>query len=334
MKAITYHRYGPPEIIRYSDIEKPQPAKDEVLIRVCAASVNPYDWHFLRGKPAFVRIFTGLRQPKSPRLGADVAGYVEANSDGAAGFKLGDAVYGTCKGSFAEYACAPVSTLALKPANLSFAQAAAVPIAAITALQGLRDVAGLQTGQSVLINGAAGGVGTFAVQLARWLGAAVTGVCSTRNLELVRSLGASQCVDYTCQDFATMGTRYDVIFDLVGNRPLADFRRALAPRGVFIGCGGGGPDQSGSVLIARMLTQSVLSRFASQRLTGVLAKVNPANLNILRELIESGIVTPAIDRTYPLSQTRDAIRYLENGHARGKVVISVDESIPTALPVA
>jgi NADPH:quinone reductase-like Zn-dependent oxidoreductase len=328
MKAITYSHYGSPDVLEFSEIQIPQPGKQEVLIRVHAASCNPYDWHFLRGAPGFVRLFTGLGRPKNPRLGADVSGTVELVGQAVTQFKPGDPVFGTCKGSFAEYACANPSSLARKPDSLSHSRAAALPIAAITALQALRDVAAVKPGQTVLINGAAGGVGTFAVQIARWLGARVTGVCSTRNMELVRSLGAERVIDYTCRDFTIPAfpdhaEHYDVLFDLIANRTLAELRRILTPRGIFIGCGGGGPDTPSAHLIGRMLGQTLLSPFVSQKLTGILARVNSADLEILAALVQSETITPIIDRTYPLSRTAEAMRYLELGHARGKVIISI-----------
>jgi len=240
MQAIVYHRYGSPDVLELEEIPKPAPAEDQVLIRVHAASVNPYDWHFLRATPSFIRLFTGLRRPKFPRLGADVAGVVEAVGAKVTPFKPGDDVFGTAKGSFAEYACATASQLAVKPQEISFEQAACLPIAGITALQGLRDKGKAQTGQNVLINGAAGGVGTFAVQIAKSLGARVTGVCSTRNVELLRSIGADEVIDYTREDFAHSTQRYDLLFDLVGNRSLADCLRAVQPHGTYISCSGGG----------------------------------------------------------------------------------------------
>jgi NADPH:quinone reductase-like Zn-dependent oxidoreductase len=323
MQAVLYRRYGPPEVLEYSETNKPVAVAHEVLVRVCAASVNPYDWHFLRGTPSFIRVLTGIGKPKSNRLGADLAGVVESVGPEVTRFKPGDAVFGTGRGAFAQYACAKETELALKPETISFEQAAAVPIAGITALQALRDRGNLQPGQAVLINGAAGGVGTFAVQIAAALGASVTGVCSTRNVELVHSLGAVRVIDYTRDDFALQAERYDVIFDLIGNRSLAEFRRALKPKGVFIGCGGGGPDTSSAALLAGMLGRALLAPFASQRLTGVLARINTGDLNVLGELMSAGKVKPSIDRSYPLAETADAIRYVETCHAHGKVIIAV-----------
>lgn len=323
MQAITYHRYGPPDVLEFEEIPKPTPAEDQVLIRVHAASVNPYDWHFLRGTPSFIRLFTGMRGPKFPRLGADVSGVVEAIGANVATFKPGDAVFGQAKGSFAEYACAAASQLAFKPEGISFEQAACLPIAGITALQGLRDKANVQAGQTVLINGAAGGVGTFAVQIAKSLGARVNGVCSTRNVELVRRIGADEVIDYTRDDFARSAQRYDLLFDLVGNRSLADCLRAVEPHGTYISCGGGGPDQSSMHLLSGMLRNVVQSRLVSQKMPGLLAKINRDDLAVLADLVQSGKVIPVVERTYSLRETAEAIRHVESGHVRGKVVIVV-----------
>jgi NADPH:quinone reductase-like Zn-dependent oxidoreductase len=323
MKAIVYERYGPPEVLSLKEIDKPVPAQGEVLVRVHAASVNPYDWHFLRGTPAFIRLFIGMGKPRSPRVGADVAGVVEAIGPGVTRFKAGDAVFGTCKGSFAEFACGKESNLALKPAGVPFEQAASLPIAGLTALQGLRDCARVQPGQTVLINGAAGGVGTFAVQIAHSMGARVTGVSSARNGEQVRSLGADQVIDYAQEDFTQSAAKWDVVFDLVGNRTLAEFRRALQPKGVFVSCGGGGPDKKASELSGIMFGKMLIAPFVSQRLTGVFAKMNAADLSALAAMIETGTLKTVIDRTYALAETADAVRYVETGHARGKVIIAV-----------
>ena len=323
MQAMVYRRYGPPDVLACEEIDKPVPAQGEILIQVRAGSVNPYDWHFLRGTPSFVRLFTGLSRPKSPRLGADVAGVVVAVGAGAARFKSGDAVFGVCKGAFAEYACGKEAELALKPEQVSFEGAASVPIAGITALQGLRDCGRVQSGQRVLLNGAAGGVGTFAVQIGKWLGAHITGVCSTRNVGLVQAIGADCVIDYTVQDFTRNDEKYDVVFDLVSNHSLKAMRRVLRPKGIFVGCGGGGPDKPGGELLAAMLGRLVASPFTSQKLTGVMAKVNAADLNVLGELLQSGKIKPVLDRSYPLREVPDAIRYVESCHARGKVTIAV-----------
>jgi NADPH:quinone reductase-like Zn-dependent oxidoreductase len=323
MKAIVYHRYGPPEVLSLEEIDKPVPSDDQVLIQVRAASVNPYDWHFMRGTPRFARIFMGLGKPKSPRLGTDVAGVVESVGRNIKRFKPGDAVFGGGKGAFAEYACAKESELALMPQSIPIQQAASVPIAGLTALQGLRDNGHLQPGQSVLINGAAGGVGTFAVQIARSFGAHVTGVCSTRNIDLVHSIGAEKVIDYTREDFTAGATRYDVIFDLVGNHSLAALRRVLQPTGTFVACGGGGPDKSSLDLLLPMFQQLATAPFTKQKLTGVFAKFNQQDLALLAEMIESGKVKPVLDRTYSLGDVPDAIRYVEGCHARGKVTIAI-----------
>jgi NADPH:quinone reductase-like Zn-dependent oxidoreductase len=323
MKAILYDHYGPPDVLQYESVETPVPVGDQVLIRVRASSVNPYDWRFIRGTPVFIRLFTGMRAPKSRRLGADVAGVVQAVGSNVTQFKIGDAVFGTAQGSFAECACASQSTLALKPENLSWEQAAAVPIAGITALQGLRDKAGIRAGQHILINGASGGVGTFAVQIAKSFEARVTAVCSTRNIDLVRSLGADCVIDYTREDFARQNTRYDVLFDLVGNRPLSDCLRALHPKGIYIGCGGGGPNRSSAELMGSILYSLARAPFTSQKMPGFLAKINTADLDFLAGLLRSTKVVPVLDRTYTLAETAEAIRYLEKGHVRGKVAITV-----------
>ena len=270
-------------------------------------------------------MFTGLGKPKSPRLGADVAGIVEAVGTGVERFKPGDAVFGTGKGAFAEYACAPEKTITLKPAKLTFTQAASIPIAGITALQGLRDCGRLKPQQSVLINGAAGGVGTFAVQIARSHGAHVTGVCSTRNLELVRAIGAERVIDYTQEDFTRSGETYDVIFDLVGNHSVSSLRRALHPRGIYVGCGGGGPERGSTDLLRMMIGRVVVAPFASQKLTGVFAKVTSGDLEVLGELAASGKITPVLDQGFSLAEAAAAIRYVEQCHARGKVTIAVSQ---------
>jgi NADPH:quinone reductase-like Zn-dependent oxidoreductase len=323
MKAIVYYSYGSPDVLEYGDVERPEPADDQVLVKIRFSSVNPYDWHFLRGTPTFIRLFTGIVKPKSPRLGADVAGEVAAIGSRVTRFKPGDPVFGTCRGSFAEFACAPEKNLALKPAGITFEQAAALPIAGITALQGLRDCGRLQSGQSVLINGAAGGVGTFAVQIAKHFGARVTGVCSLRNVEMVRSIGADAVIDYTQEDFTQLPERHDVLFDLVGNRPLSAMRRALRPRGTYVGCGGGGPERGSGELLAARAGRFLSAPFVRQKLTGVLAKINPRDLEVLGELVRSEKVTPVFDRTFPLAETAQAIRYVEQGHARGKVIVSI-----------
>ena len=322
MKAIVYSTYGSPDVLRLEEIDKPTPNDDEVLIKVRAASVNPIDWHFMRGTPYFLRMMTGLRKPKVIRLGFDVAGQVEAVGSNVTQFKPGDDVFGSSRGAFAEYACTSESKLALKPDNLTFEQAAAIPCAGLTALQALRDKGHIQPGQRVLINGAAGGVGTFAVQLAKWFGAEVTGVCSTRNVELVRSLGADQVVDYTQEDFSKGTQRYDIILDNVGNHSFSACRRVLNPKGVCVGVGA----QSERWMIgslASALTDSLLSQFRSRKFAVFVTKPRKGDLTVLRELMATGKVTPVIDRRYSLSEVPEATRYVEEGHARGKVIITL-----------
>jgi NADPH:quinone reductase-like Zn-dependent oxidoreductase len=323
MKAIVYTEYGPPDVLRYMEVPKPTPGDDEVLIRIRAASLNPLDWHFMRGTPYLVRVLSGLRRPKVTRLGVDVAGQVEAVGKNVAELRAGAEVFGSCKGAFAEYVCASEKSLALKPANVTFEQAAAVPVAAFTALQSLRDKGHIQPGQKVLIHGAAGGVGTFAVQIAKAFGANVTGVCSTRNVDMVRSLGADQVIDYTREDFTRGQERYDLILDMIGNHSMSDCRRVLTPEGTLLMVGG--PDEGlwlGPLI--GPLQAAVVSRFVRQKLVTVLAHASRDDLIVMRGLLEAGKVTPVIDRTYPLKDAPDAIRYLEEGHARGKVVITMD----------
>ena len=322
MKAIVYSNYGSPDVLKCEEIEKPTAGDDEVLIKVRAASVNPLDWHFMRGTPYIVRIMAGLRKPKVTRLGVDVAGQVEAVGRNVTQFKPGDEVFGACRGAFAEYVCASESALVMKPDNVTFEQAASVPVAAFTALQGLRDKGHLQPGQKVLINGAAGGVGTFAVQIAKLFGADVTGVCSTRNVDMVRSIGADRVIDYTQEDFTKSGQRYDLFFDSVGNHSLLACRRVLNPKGIYIVVGG--PDGRWLGPLARMIKTLVLSWFVSQNLVMFLAKRSKEDLTIMHELMEAGKVTPVIDKRYRLSEVPEAIRYLQEGHARGKVVITLE----------
>jgi NADPH:quinone reductase-like Zn-dependent oxidoreductase len=327
MQAIVYFNYGSPDVLRCEDIEKPIARDHEVLIKVRAASVNPYDWHFMRGMPYVVRIVAGLRKPKVTRLGVDVAGQVEAVGSNVTRFKPGDAVFGWCQGAFAEYACTPESALVMKPDNVTFEQAASVPVAAFTALQGLRK-GQIQPGQKVLINGAAGGVGTFAVQIAKSFGVEVTGVCSTRNVEVVLSIGADHVIDYTQENFTNRGHRYDLIFDCVGNHSLSAYRRVLNPRGTCIMAGG--PSGGWKMGLARGIKAMVLSWFVSQNLVGMLARRSTEDLTILHDLMEAGKVTPVIDRRYRLVEVPEAIRYLEQGHARGKVVMTSEHITTTA----
>jgi len=322
MKAIIYRNYGSPDVLRLEEIEKPVPQDNEVLIEVRAASVNPLDFHLMKGTPRVARIMTGLLKPKVTRPGVDVAGVVEAVGSNVTQFHAGDEVLGSCKGAFAEYVCASEGALVLKPANLTFEQAAAVPVAAFTSLQGLRDKGRIQPGHKVLINGAAGGVGTFAVQIAKSFGAHVTGVCSTRNVEMVRSIGADYVIDYTQEDYTQSGQRYDLIFDTVGNHSLSDNRRVLGSKGALVMAGG--PTDSLLGILLPPLRALVMSRFVSQTLVPFLARRRKEDLIIMQELLEAGKVTPVIDRTYPLSEASEAVRYLEEGHARGKVVITLE----------
>jgi NADPH:quinone reductase-like Zn-dependent oxidoreductase len=323
LKAITYRRYGGPEVLELHEVDEPAVKDDEVLVRVRAASANPRDWHFMRGLPYFMRLQFGLRQPKENGLGSDVAGQVEAVGREVTRFRPGDEVFAdVVTGGFAEYARASQDVVAPKPANLTFEQAAAVPLAALTALQGLRDHGRVQPGQRVLVVGASGGVGTFAVQLAKWLGADVTGVCSTRNVDMVRSLGADHVVDYTKEDFTRTGQKYDLILQLAGTRSPSDCRRALTSEGTLLLSSG---ESSGRWIgpVTRIVKAVALSPFVSQRLAPFLARRSRDDLQLLKELIEAGKLVPVIDRTYSLGDVPEAIRYLEQGHARGKVVVTV-----------
>ncbi|MBA3882813.1 MAG: NAD(P)-dependent alcohol dehydrogenase [Chthoniobacterales bacterium] len=329
MKAVVYTEYGSPDVLQIRDIKKPVPNDDEILVKVQAASVNPLDWHFIRGTPFIGRLgLMGLRKPKVPRLGVDYAGTVEAVGKNVRLFKPGDEVFGGKTGAFAEYLCTRADrAVTVKPANMTFQQAASVPIAGVTALQGLRDKGHVQPGQKVLINGASGGVGTFAVQLAKLFGGEVTGVCSTRNLELVRSLGAEHVIDYTKEDFTKGKERYDVILDNVGNQPLSGFRRALNSNGILVMIGGGGPNDGGLIgPMGRPVKALLMSPFTSQKMGMFMTELTKGDLTALGDLMQTGKVTPVIDRTYPLREIPDAIRYLEEGHARGKVVINVGDS--------
>ena len=325
MKAIVYEKYGSPDVLQLKDVEKPTPKDDEVLIKIHAASLNAYDWHFLTADIFLVRFMgAGLLKPKDPRLGADMAGRVEAVGKNVSQFQPGDQVFGMLKGSFAEYACAPESSIALKPAHTSFNEAAAIPMAAITALQGLRDEGQIQAGQKVLINGASGGVGTFAVQIAKSFGAKVTAVCSTRNLEQARSIGADHVIDYTKEDFTKSGQQYDLIFAANGYHSLPAYKRALTPKGVYVMAGG-----SMAQIFQSMLLGSIMSETDGRKMSGVSAKRNQKDLIFIKELFESGKVKSVIDREYPLSETAEALRYLGTGHARAKVVITLPNNTQT-----
>lgn len=321
MKAIIY---GPSHTFQIAEIEKPVPADDEVLLRVSAASVNPLDGHLLKTAPWLRNLMYTMLGQRVKRPGADVAGEVEAVGANVTSFKPGDAVFGASGGGgFAEYACPPESKLAIKPANVSFEEAACVNVAGRTALQSLRDVTSVKAGQKVLLIGASGGVGTFAVQIAKWLGADVTGVCSTRNVDLVRGLGAKRVMDYTREDYAKNGERYDVILDLVGDKPLLALRSVLTPKGIYVGAGVLGRDASMIRMLPGMFNASILSLFTSQKFVSFMAKSDRGDLPVLGELVESGKVKPVIDRSFALNDVPDAVRYVAAKHARGKVVISV-----------
>ncbi len=328
MKAIVYSNYGSPDVLRCEEIEMPTAGDDEVLIKVRAASVNALDAGLLR-HPFMRRIVSVLSKIKNNRPGRDVAGQVEAVGSNVTHFKPGDAVFGWCGGAFAEYACTSQSKLVMKPDNASFEQAAAVPVAGLTALQGLRDTGKVQPGQKVLINGASGGVGTFAVQIAKSFGAHVTAVCSPRNVDMARLIGADRVIDYTREDFTKGGEHYDVIYDLVANHSFSARRRVLNPNGICIGAGIVGLGNSVIRLLSHLITELVLSRFVRQRFVTFMAKLKKEDLAIMGELMEAGKVTPVIDRCYSLNEVPEAIRYFEEGHARGKVVITLESANQT-----
>lgn len=316
MKAILFPNYGPPAGLVLQEVAKPTPHANQVLVKIYAAAANPLDWHRLRADPFIVRLSDGLLKPKNTRLGADIAGRVEAVGTAVTQFQPGDEVFGDVgAGGFAEYVCVKETALAPKPANVTFAEAAAVPVAAFTALQGLRDKGKLQAGQKVLINGASGGVGTYAVQIAKAYGAEVTGVCSSRNLDLVRGLGADQVIDYTQSDFTRTGQRYDLIFDAIGNYAVTDYRRALTPQGVCA--------VAGFTTLSRLFNVMLFGSRGGQLVASFMAQPNQADLLVLKDLLAAGKIVSVIDRTYPLTQTAEAIRYLETGRARGKVIITV-----------
>jgi len=318
VKAIVYTQYGPPEVLKLLEVEKPVPKDDEVVVKVHAASVNALDWHYMRGTPYLMRIVAGLRRPNVTRLGVDVAGVVEATGKGVSEFRPGDPVFGSCRGAFAEYACTKADRLVSKPAALSFEEAAAVPVAGFTALQALRDAGKIRPGQKVVIDGAGGGVGTYAVQLARAFGAEVTAVCGTGNLTTMRSLGADHVVDYTQEDFTRNGQQYDLILGANAHHSLLDYRRALSPDGIYVMTGGGGAQ-----MLQAMLLAPFLSLIGKKKLRMKGAKAHKQDLLALKELLEAGKIKPVIDRRYPLTETAEAIRYLEAGHAKGKVVITI-----------
>ncbi len=326
MKAIVYCSYGEADVLRLEDVEKPVPEDDQLLVRVRAASVNPLDWHFMRGTPYLMRAQAGLRKPKSTRLGVDFAGTVEAVGRKVTKYKVGDDVFGGRSGALARYVCVREDgAVARKPATVTFEQAAGAPIAGVTALQALRDRAKVRAGQSVLINGASGGVGTFAVQIAKVYGAQVTGVCSTRNLDLVRSIGADRVIDYTKQDFASGDATYDAMLDNVGNRSLFACRHVLKEKGRYVLIGGGGPSDNPVIgPFARVLNAYVLSKFVSQDMGMFLADLNAKDLQELGTLMERQYVKPVIDRQFDIRDSAQAIRYLEEGHARGKVIVTME----------
>jgi NADPH:quinone reductase-like Zn-dependent oxidoreductase len=323
MKAVVYTEYGSPDVLKLEEIEKPTPQDNQVLVKVYAASANPLDWHRMRGAPFLARLGEGLAKPKNPRIGADLAGRVEAVGNSVTQFQPDDEVFGCVTGAFAEYVCARETAFALKPTNLSFEEAASVPVVAFTALQGLRDTGHIQSGQKVLVNGASGGVGTFAVQLAKSFGAEVTGVCSTRNVEMVRSIGADHVIDYTREDFTKKGQFYDLIYDAVGNRSVAGYKRVLKPQGRCV--------IAGFTTLPRLFEHIVVGAWTSKtgnRKIGLMgiSKPNQKDLVFIKELLEAGKVVSVIDRRYPLTETAEAIRYLEAGHAQGKVIITVEQN--------
>ena len=322
MKAVVYTKYGSPDVLQLKEVEKPTPKDNEVLIRIHAASANAADWRLLRGDPFLLRLGYGLLKPNNTILGADIAGRVEAVGNNVTQFQPGDEIFGDISGcglgGFAEYVSVPEHAVISKPASMTFEEAAAVPMAAVTALQGLRDKGQIQPGQKVLIHGASGGVGTFAVQIAKAFRAEVTAVCSTRKVDLVRSIGADHVIDYTQEDFTKNGQRYDLILAANGDRSMFEYKRALAPKGRYVVTGG-----SMAQLFQAMLLGPLLSMAGRQKMGNVLARPNQKDLACMKELLEAGKVIPVIDRCYPLSETAEAIRYLEAGHARGKVVITV-----------
>jgi NADPH:quinone reductase-like Zn-dependent oxidoreductase len=324
MKAVVYRCYGSADVLQLEEIDKPIPEDNEVLVRVKAASVNPLDWHYMRGSPYIMRLLgSGLGSPQNPRMGVDFAGTVEAVGSLVTQFKPGDDVFGAGNGAFAEYVTiAEDRSIVLKPANMSFEQAAAVPIAAITALQGLRDKGQIQPGQKVLINGASGGVGTFAVQIAKSYGAEVTGVCSGRNAEMVRAIGADHVIDYKQEDYTENGQQYDLIIDMVGNHSLSENRKVMKPEGKFVIIGGAKGNWLGPLM--GVIKAMVYSPFVDQEFIMFIARLRKQDMSVLGELMKSGVITPVIDRSYPLSEVADAIRYSEEGHARGKIIITVD----------
>lgn len=326
MKAFVLHRYGPPDSLRLADVATPTAGDDDMVIRIDAASVNPYDWHMIRGEPWILRLQHGLRRPKDPIPGADVAGRVEAVGRNITGFQSGDDVFGLCAGSFAEFTRVPETALVHRPSHLTAQLAACLPMAGLTALQALRDHGELEPGQLVLVNGAAGGVGTLAVQIAKAMGAEVTGVCSTRNVELVRSLGADRTIDYTRDDYTLAGNRYDVIVDNIGNHSVSARRRAMKLEGRCVIVGG---PKGGRVFgpLLSIVRTTVSGKRGPQRFDSFLTKPNQADLMALAELVESGALRPVIETTYPLCDVPRALAHVETEHTRGKVVIAVSDAM-------
>ncbi len=322
MKAIVYEKYGSPDVLEFKEVEKPTPKEDEVLIKVHAASVNAFDWHVMRAEPFLVRLMGfGFLKPKNKIAGADVSGRIEEVGRNVTKFQSGDDVFGCGRGSFAEYVCINENKLALKPDRITFEKAAAVPMAALTALQGLRDKGKIQPGQKVLINGASGGVGTFAVQIAKYYGTEVTAVCSTRNLEVMRRLGADEIIDYKQENFTQNGKRYDLIFAANGYHSIFKYKRSLSQHGIYVMAGG-----SYTQMFQVSLFGPLITKTSTKKMHGLAAKVDKNDLKFLNELLESGKLVPVLDRTYPLSEVPEAIRYLEEGHARGKVVITFEHN--------
>ncbi len=325
MKAIVYGKYGPPDVLQLKEVEKPTPKDNEVFVKVHAASVNYADWAFVRGKPFLVRLMgAGLLKPKNTILGADIAGRVEAVGRNVKQFQAGDEIFGDISGcgfgGFAEYVSVPENALALKPASMTFEESAAVPQAAVVALQGLRDKGQIQPGQKVLINGASGGIGTFAVQIAKSFGAEVTGVCNTRNLDMVHSIGADQVIDYTQEDFTQNEQRYDLILDIVANRSISDYKRALTPNGSYVAV---------AFNPASLFLGPLISMTGSKKVGSLVAKPNNKDLVFIKELLGASKIVPVIDRRYPLSEVAEAVRYYGEGHAQGKVIITVEHNNKT-----
>jgi NADPH:quinone reductase-like Zn-dependent oxidoreductase len=322
MKAIVCTRYGPPDVLQFQEIATPTPADNEVLIKLYAASVNPVDLHLIRGKPFFLRLMSGgLHVPKRKVPGHDISGRVEAVGRNVTQFKPGDDVFGACRGAFAEYACASEDKLALKPANVSFEDAAALPIAALTALQGLRDKGRIQQGQKVLVDGASGGVGTFAIQIAKSFGAEVTAVCSTQKVDTARSIGADHVIDYTREDSTKRGKHYDLILAANAHHSIFDYSRALSPNGSYVMAGGGGLQALQTALLGPLL-----SRIGRKKMSFFIARINQKDLVFLNGLMEAGKLVPVIDRRYPLRDAAEALRYLAQGHAKGKIVLTVEHN--------